>query len=406
MMKDIRIRDVRFLGLVAACAMIGCATVQDGPVPENVPELMRTQNGKTVTTVEQWEKVRRPELLKLFTERVFGVRPEEKPKYLVFDQVGEERVILNGLGRRRRVKATYAGPLGTNSFEFTLYLPKDASAAKPVPAFVMICLSEAAAHYDPESGKEIREQWPIAEILRRGYATAGFLNDDLSPDMNHANLLGVFSVYEKMKEYRNRKCWGTLSAWAWGASRVMDYFETEKAIDVKHVAVVGHSRGGKTALLAGATDTRFAMACSNDSGCTGAKLNHIDIPKSEHIAEIVRTFPYWFCPDYTLSVNLDKQLDFDQHMFLALMAPRLLCVASATQDPWAGPRGEYESARLASPAWELYGLTGLGPKPYPAPNGKIDDGCIEYHLRDGKHRITDWDWAHYLDFADKHGFRK
>ena len=371
-----------------------------------VPELLKMADGRPVTSREMWERERRPELLKVFTERVFGVRPEERPRYLAFDRIGEDRPILGGLGVRRRVKATYAGPVGTNSFEFVLYIPSAASAAKPVPAFVMVCLTEATAEHDPDGDEDaLTEQWPVAEILRRGYATAGFWKDRLSPDMDHANLLGVFSVYETMKPYRSNRRWGTISAWAWGASRVMDYLETEKAIDAKHVGVVGHSRGGKTALLAGATDTRFAMTCSNDSGCSGAKLNHMDIADSEHIAQIVRTFPYWFCPDYTLCVNRDDELDFDQHEFLALMAPRLLCVASATEDKWAGPRGEFASARLASPAWELYGLTGLGATEFPAPNLPIMKGCIEYHLRDGVHHILKWDWQRYLDFADKHGFR-
>jgi len=368
--------------------------------PENVPDLLTTFDGRKVTTKEMWEKVRRPELLKCFEERVYGVRPEEKPRSLSFAALGEDEPILSGLGVRRRVRAIYEGPLGTNSFDFVVYLPTTATAENPAPAFVMICLSKTTFEYDPESGEEIREQWPIAEILRRGYATAGFHKEQLSPDREHGNLLGVFSVYEEPVEYRSSHRWGTLSAWAWGASRVLDYLETEKRIDARRVGVVGHSRGGKTAILTGATDPRFALVCSNDSGCSGAKLNHIDIARSEHIVQIVRTFPYWFCPEYVFCVNREFELDFDQHEFLALIAPRLLCVASATDDPWAGPRGEFESARLASPAWELYGLKGLDATDFPAPNEPIMRGNVEYHLRKGPHRISDYDWKCYLDFAD------
>ena len=375
--------------------------------PECVPELMRMADGRPVETREMWEKERRPELLKIFTERMYGVRPEEKPRSLKFKTLSPDRSILGGAGVSRKVRATYEGTKGTNSFDFTLYLPSSASAKAPVPAFVMICLRKETAESDPESDVELREQWPVAEILRRGYATAGFHKDQLSPDMDHANLLGVFSVYEEMKPYRSNSRWGTLSAWAWGASRVMDYLETVPEIDSGHVAVVGHSRGGKTALLTGVTDTRFAMACSNDSGCGGAKLNHMRLGNSEHFSQIVRTFPYWFCPDFTLCVNRDDQIDFDQHEFIALIAPRLVCVASASEDAWAGPRGEFESARLASPAWKLYGLEGLGDDAaFPAPGGRVMKGCIEYHLREGKHRITDYDWGRYMDFADFHGWRK
>ena len=387
--------------LLATASFLCAATLHAA----EVPELLRMADGRSVETSEMWERERRPELLKLFTERVYGVRPEERPRSLEFSTVGEERTILGGLGVRRRVKATYSGPLGTNSFEFTLYIPAKATAEKPVPAFLMVCLREVTAEHDPDGDESaLIEQWPVAEILRRGCATAGFLKDQLSPDMNHANLLGVFSVYETMRPYRAKNRWGTLSAWAWGASRVMDYLETEKRIDSRRVAVVGHSRGGKTALLAGATDGRFAMVCSNDSGCSGAKLNHMEIEKSEHIAEIVRTFPYWFCPNYVLCVNRDAELDFDQHEFLALIAPRLLCVGSASEDRWAGPRGEFEAARLASPAWELYGLKGLGGADFPEPDESVMEGRVEYHLRRGPHRITEWDWKQYLDFAERNGW--
>ena len=369
------------------------------------PDLLRMADGRPVESKEMWERERRPELLTLFTERVYGVRPEERPLSLEFSTVGEEKTILGGLGVRRRVKATYSGPLGANSFEFVLYLPAKATVDKPVPAFVMICLREVTFEHDPEGDESaLQEHWPVAKLIRRGCATLGFYKDQLSPDMNHANLLGVFSVYEKMQPYRDRKRWGTLSAWAWGASRVMDYIETEKRIDASRVAVIGHSRGGKTALLAGATDSRFAMACSNDSGCSGAKLNHMEMEKSEHIAEIVRTFPYWFCPDYILCVNRDTELDFDQHEFLALIAPRLLCVGSASEDQWAGPRGEFEAARLASPAWELYGLKGLESDKFPEPGESIIVGNVEYHLREGPHKLTEWDWMRYLDFASRKGW--
>ena len=216
---------------------------------------------------------------------------------------------------------------------------------------------------------------------------------------------GVFPAVQPAKA-RGGDSWATISAWAWGASRVLDWIETEPLLDAKHVAVVGHSRGGKTALVAGVYDKRFAMACSNCSGCSGAKLNHIDLPKSEHIAPIVKNFPYWFCQNYFMHANRDDQLPFDQHQFIALIAPRLVCVASATKDVWAGQPGEWWSAKLASPAWELYGKKGLAADSFPAPDTPQQDGCISYHIRTGIHNLTPYDWNRYMDFADKHGWRK
>ena len=204
---------------------------------------------------------------------------------------------------------------------------------------------------------------------------------------------------------RDNESWATLSAWAWADSRILDWMETEPLIDAKHVGVVGHSRGGKTAILAGVTDKRFAMICSNNSGCSGAKLNHIDLPKSEHISQILKNFPYWFCVNYRKYAGRKMKMDFDQHELLALIAPRLLCVASATDDAWAGPRGEWWAAKLASPAWELYGKKGLVADAFPQPEMPQQDGCISYHIRKGAHFLAPYDWKCYMDFADRHGWR-
>jgi hypothetical protein len=202
---------------------------------------------------------------------------------------------------------------------------------------------------------------------------------------------------------RTADSWGTIAAWAWGASRVMDWIETEKLIDAAHVGVVGHSRGGKTALWCGATDSRFALTISNNSGCGGAKLNRMDLPKSESIARITKVFPHWFCSTFTqYGTNLDA-LPVDQHMLIALMAPRLAYVASATQDHWAGPPGEFQSCVLASPVWKLYGKEGLVGNAFPSADTPLHGGgSVGYHLRTGKHDLTIYDWERYMDFADKH----
>jgi len=213
---------------------------------------------------------------------------------------------------------------------------------------------------------------------------------------------GVHTVFTPDPATRKPDSWGTLAAWAWAASRVMDWIETEPLLDAKRIAVIGHSRGGKTALWCGATDTRFALVISNESGCGGAKLNRMELPKSEPIAQIVKNFDFWFCTNFQKYVNNVHALPVDQHQLLALMAPRLVYVASAEGDPWAGPEGEFESCKLASPAWTLYGKKGLVGDTFPALNTPLQEGTVGYHIRPGQHDLTLYDWERFMDFADKH----
>ena len=387
---------------LAAMAVLPVAA-DSAPAPKDVPELMTTFKGEKVTTREQWEKARAPELLAEFTREEYGRRPVERPKNLSFAAAEPDAVMMDGKAIRKRVRVSYGGKYGTNEFTFTAFIPRQ---EKPAPAFILICNRSAADNIDPTREKK-SDFWPAEQIVARGYAAIAFWNGDIAPDCNRGLSEGVFAVFgDTSRPDRPKDAWGVLSAWAWGASRVMDWIETEPLLDAQHVAVVGHSRGGKTALVAGVYDKRFAMACSNDSGCSGAKLNHIDLPRSEHLADIVTTFPYWFCRNYVRHVNAETAWRVDQHEFVALMAPRLVCIASATGDAWAGPQGEYASGALASPAWELYGKKGLVSNGFPPPDTPLQEGCISYHLRTGKHNLTPYDWNVYMDFADRHGWRK
>ena len=398
-------KKVSYAWVARGCALACLALAQGaaaGLEPENVPDLMTTFKGEKVTTVEQWEKVRAPELRAEFMREEYGRRPVERPKELSFALAEPDAEMMDGKAIRKRVRVSYAGKYGKGEFTFTAFIPKQ---QKPAPAFVLICNRPPDENIDPAREKK-SEFWPAEEIVARGYAAIAFWNGDIAPDRRSGNRDGVFACFEAPDKGRALDAWGTLSAWAWGASRVLDWIETEPLLDAKHVAVVGHSRGGKTALVAGVCDKRFAMACSNDSGCSGAKLNHIDLPKSEHLRQIVRTFPYWFCANYIQHVNAEKEWRVDQHEFVALMAPRLVCIASASADAWAGQEGEYWSGRLASPAWELYGKKGLVSDGFPPPEHPLQEGCVSYHLRTGKHNLTSYDWNRYMDFADRHGWRE
>ena len=246
----------------------------------------------------------REEIVSFFTENEFGRRPADAERPLLdlrFERTDDDAPLLGGTVMRRRSRVVYAGPYATNSFPVTVFIPTDVK--EPAPAFLLVC--QRREGFDDCLG-DADDYFPVGEIVRRGFAAAVFRTWDVAPDFNTGNTQGVFTAFERPGPYRDNRLWGTLSAWAWGASRALDLIETMPDVDASKVAVVGHSRGGKAALWAAVTDTRFAMACVNGSGCAGAKLNHIDLPKSEHIAQIARTFPYWFCSDYILWANREK----------------------------------------------------------------------------------------------------
>jgi len=408
---------------LATCVSLACSSSFAAvPEPQSVPELMVSFSGERITTREQWEGVRRPELMNRFLDRMYGRLPSgaEKPE-VRFSPEGPDVVMMDGKAVRKRVRIHYSGQFGTNSFVVLAFVPV---AKRPVPAFLLICNRKPSENLDPTREKK-SGFWPAEEIVARGYAAVAFFNGDVAPETYNpatAFLSGVFPCFERPQD-RTDTSWGTLRAWAWGASRVMDWICSEPLIDAKRVAVVGHSRGGKTSLLAGATDSRFAMACVNCSGCGGAKLAHVDLPDSEYYSIFLMSrVTYWFCGAFQrYCMNHDRRIekidawgkrwalvaedmDFDQHELAALVAPRLLAIASATEDHGAGPVGEFYTARLASPAWELYGLKGLCAAEFPKPMSPIRGGCISYHLREGKHDLTPYDWGVYMDFAEGRGW--
>ncbi|WP_020617403.1 hypothetical protein [Paenibacillus daejeonensis] len=358
-----------------------------------LPNLLAWENGEQVASSVDWSPGRRDEILDLFREHVYGRAPVERPASMRL-RTHETTDMMNGRAVRKTLSITYEGPGGQGELPFVLFVPKEAT--KPVPAFVLIN-NRGTGLADPDR-QRVEGFWPAELIVEKGYAAAVFQVEDVDPDEHDGFRNGVHGLFDSPDEDRAGDAWGTIGAWAWGASRVMDALEADPAIDAKRVALVGHSRVGKTALWAGAQDERFAMIVSNNSGCTGAALSRGK--KGEQIEHINKQFPHWFADNYKQYNGREAELPVDQHMLLALIAPRLLYVSSATEDAWADPASEFLSLVAAEPVYQLLGHEGLGTDVMPEPDVPISGETCGYHLRTGDHDLTTYDWQCFLAFAD------
>lgn len=360
----------------------------------NLPDPLLKPDGARVTTAAEWRDGQRAEVLELFREHVYGRSPG-RPADLKFETVDEVSA-MDGAAVRKRVRLTFSGPYGEGVINALMFLPADAEG--PVPAFLLIC------HRDPENIDPERETktgyWPAEQIVARGYAAVTFHTADVDPDRHDDFKNGVHGIFNNPAEPHPADAWGTIAAWAWGASRVMDYLVTDEDIDADRVAVIGHSRGGKTALWAGAEDERFALSISNESGCTGAALARRK--QGERVADINKNFPHWFCGNYDRYNDNEDALPVDQHALIGLIAPRLAYVASAREDAWADPEGEFLASLHAGPVYELFDLRGVGTDTMPAVNEPVQSGSIGYHIREGGHGLTEYDWEQFMNFTDRH----
>jgi hypothetical protein len=241
--------------------------------------------------------------------------------------------------------------------------------------------------------------WPAEQVIEAGYGISGFDVADVSPDNRVKFTEGILDqLYPEQLEMNNGM--RALGAWGWGASRAIDYFENDKSVDATKIISVGHSRGGKSSLWLGAQDERVAIAISNESGNSGAALSRRNF--GETVERITQNFPYWFCPNYRQYANNEDNLPIDQHMLIALIAPRAVYVASAAEDLWADPKGQYLALKEAQPVYHLYGLETNLPEEMPAVNKQIIQPVMGFHNREGKHNMTPYDWQQFIQFANQY----
>jgi len=360
-----------------------------------LPDPLVASDGKRVASAAEWP-ARRAELVELFRHHVYGRAPVGRPDGMTITITEAASGVMGGLADRRQLRLGWKGPGGDGGMNLVLFVPTKRD--KPVGCFLLICNRPADKHIDPT--REIRSPfWPVEQMIARGYAMAAFYNDDIDPDKDDGFKNGVHGVFDEPGKPRADDAWGTIAAWAWGASRAIDALIEQPGIDAKRIAVVGHSRGGKTALWCGAQDERVALTVANNSGCTGAAISRGK--EGERIAKINTSFPHWFTTTYKQWNEREDQLPFDQHELIASIAPRLVYVASATEDTWADPKAEFRACIAAAPVWALFGQSGFTATTFPAPEAPIHDGRIGYHLRTGKHDLTEYDWLRFADFADR-----
>jgi hypothetical protein len=403
--------------LVPTVARAQFPEVKDLPVRLNLPDPLVQADGQRVTSREQWVSQRRPELKKLFQHYMYG-EMSAAPDNLAAKVEREEPNFFGGKATLKEVTLTF-GPAGTPPIHLLLVVPNRQTAPPAVFLGINFCgnhalLNDPKIHlptvwmYDNRAGVEHNrateagrgtqvDVWALEQSIDRGYAVATFYSGDVDPDRPDVRE-GIQPHLVKSGQRVGPHDWGTVAAWAWGLQRAVDYLVTLKEVDGKRIAVVGHSRLGKAAMLAGAFDERIALIIPLQAGCGGTAPSRGKV--GESVKQINDRFPHWFAGAFKEFNDNPEKLPFDQNCLVALAAPRPVLFANAAQDTWANPKGQFEVLKAADPVYRFLGAGGLEAQSMPEPNRLIDSN-LGYYIRPGVHSMTKGDWKVFLDYADK-----
>lgn len=405
--------------LCAAVLAPRLPAVSELPSRPEPPDPLVKFDGTRVARRQEWEAERRPELKRLFEHYMYGVMPHP-PERVAATVDREDPHALGGKATLREVILRF-GPPETRPIHLLVVIPNDVKG--PTPAFLGLsfCGNHAVLN-DPhirlcegwmypnqpgvvdnratDAGRgSAVDIWNVERILDRGYAFATFYNGDVEPDRPGAPE-GIRAVYRKAGLTRPEpQDWGTIAAWAWGIQRAVDYLVTVPELDPHRIAVVGHSRNGKAALVAAAFDERIALAIPLQAGCGGTSPSRGTV--GESVRAINTSFPHWFDGAFKEFNDHPDRLPFDQNCLIALMAPRPVLLSNAAEDTWANPEGQFELLRAADPVYHLLGVEGLAADRMP-PMNHLVPSRLGYFIRPGKHSMTRVDWDAFLDFADRH----
>ena len=374
---------------------------------------------RQINDVSTWEQVRKPELIDYYENYVFGKRPSFNPT-VVYSVLSVDTISIGGVKmehteiradfkcRGRRMKSYYAKFLPLNIKDPIVFVGLNFFGNSTLDTLSTLTKSKhyvmnnagvkTKRHHVTEESRGTKSyRWPLDIIVGNGCGLITAHYADFDPDVYNGFIDGVHGLAQGRFHIRKRNEWGSISAWAWGLSQLQSYLELQPETKNSKTAVVGHSRLGKASLWAGATDERFDLVISNNSGCAGAA--QFKTMRGEDIEKITNRFPYWFARNFQSFRGKDSLLLVDQEMLLSLIAPRSLCVASASNDSWADAEGEYLSYYKAQTIYSLYEPASEIPYKYPSPNESIQFGNMAYHLRSGEHEILAWDWERYISFA-------
>jgi len=411
--------------LCGVAVLCGTASAQSPPANYDeskvgrytLPDPLVFNDGKPVRTASDWTRRRRPEILELFAANVYGHSPQA-PADFSFEIFDTDEHAMGGKAIRKQITIYFSRKKDGPKEDLLIYIP--GGSAKPVPVILSInFFGNQAVSNDPairlatiwnpkthepdQAPEEFRGQmkdFDLEKVLARGYAYATVCYQDIEPDFKGGYIHGIRPLFFKAGQTEpGADDWGAIGAWSYGLSRALDYLEKDRAVDAKRVAIMGHSRLGKTTLWAGALDQRFALVISNCSGEGGASLARRNY--GETTRNLVEVFPYWFCTNFRKYVDRADALPVDMHELIALIAPRPVYVTGAEEDKWADPKGEFLACAAAGPVYRLLGAMGLGTDQMPPLNQPIMH-TIGYHYRTGGHAVTAFDWDQFLAFADMH----